>query len=430
MGPRSDLKGFGVTVASGGEDAIRGNSIYANGGRGIDLGNDPALRFNIPGGGTSGPNNQENYPVETAVQQVPGSTIITWTLNSTPSSSFDIDFFANSMLTESGFGDGQYYVYSEHITTDPSGNATFLSFIPSKYKYISATATDSVGNTSEFSMVSSAADGIADSWKVKGIDVNGDGTIDFTPPDASVNRKDVYVEVDAMDGLAPQPLPANLEPDIPADLKTGTYLDLVVAAFYDAPVSDPDGSTGIDLHIEWGHTDIKPVAQWNDQPSGFPDFYAFKAINFGNIPGQPTPTATTLEAMNLVYRYAVFADEALAPDPDNPGAMTYGISGFSNGVSNGFFITLGTWNGDVQKAQAAGLPVTMGDYQAAAFMHELGHTLGLLHGGGDDINFKPNYVSVMNYLWEMPQPWMDQGGNFEWTVNYSSRCSPRSMRRT
>jgi uncharacterized repeat protein (TIGR01451 family) len=30
-------------------------------------------------------------------------------------------------------------------------------------------------------------------------------------------------------------------------------------------------------------------------------------------------------------------------------------------------------------------------------MHELGHTLGLRHGGTDDVNCKPNYVSVMNY---------------------------------
>jgi hypothetical protein len=30
-------------------------------------------------------------------------------------------------------------------------------------------------------------------------------------------------------------------------------------------------------------------------------------------------------------------------------------------------------------------------------MHELGHNLGLHHGGDDDINGKPNYLSVMNY---------------------------------
>ena len=30
-------------------------------------------------------------------------------------------------------------------------------------------------------------------------------------------------------------------------------------------------------------------------------------------------------------------------------------------------------------------------------LHELGHTLGLRHGGDDDSNCEPNYVSAMNY---------------------------------
>lgn len=35
--------------------------------------------------------------------------------------------------------------------------------------------------------------------------------------------------------------------------------------------------------------------------------------------------------------------------------------------------------------------------QAGVFMHELGHTLGLGHGGDEGVNDKPNYLSVMNY---------------------------------
>jgi hypothetical protein len=33
-------------------------------------------------------------------------------------------------------------------------------------------------------------------------------------------------------------------------------------------------------------------------------------------------------------------------------------------------------------------------------MHEVGHSLGLLHGGNENINYKPNYPSVMNYRYD------------------------------
>src|SRR5262249_45104370 len=33
----------------------------------------------------------------------------------------------------------------------------------------------------------------------------------------------------------------------------------------------------------------------------------------------------------------------------------------------------------------------------STFMHELGHSLNLHHGGGEDDNFKPNYMSIMSY---------------------------------
>jgi hypothetical protein len=42
------------------------------------------------------------------------------------------------------------------------------------------------------------------------------------------------------------------------------------------------------------------------------------------------------------------------------------------------------------------------DEQAGTVMHELGHNLGLRHGGGDNLNCKPNYLSVMNYNRQLP----------------------------
>ena len=37
---------------------------------------------------------------------------------------------------------------------------------------------------------------------------------------------------------------------------------------------------------------------------------------------------------------------------------------------------------------------------ALLFIHELGHNLGLKHGGTDNLNYKPNYLSVMNYFFQ------------------------------
>jgi len=60
------------------------------------------------------------------------------------------------------------------------------------------------------------------------------------------------------------------------------------------------------------------------------------------------------------------------------------------------------------------------DQQAGTFMHELGHALGLKHGGGDDINFKPNYHSVMNFTWQMPMVGFDDN----WTPDFSRLEQP------
>lgn len=69
---------------------------------------------------------------------------------------------------------------------------------------------------------------------------------------------------------------------------------------------------------------------------------------------------------------------------------------------NSFVITLGSWTSKT-------------DHMAAAvFVHELGHALDLEHGGdSDEPNYKPNYLSVMNYVYSatgMPdyEAWFNQ----------------------
>ena len=59
---------------------------------------------------------------------------------------------------------------------------------------------------------------------------------------------------------------------------------------------------------------------------------------------------------------------------------------------NDFMVSLGAWTAGVGSR----------DEQAGTFMHELGHNLGLRHGGDDGVNYKPNYLSIMNYQFQLP----------------------------
>ncbi len=132
---------------------ILSNSIYANGGLGIDLGDD-GVTPNHPGGPIPGPNNFQNYPVLFVAATYNGQTYIKGTLNSAADTSYTVQFFANVTPDPSGYGQGQTYLGQATVTTDSSGNATFqvsFSTVVPAGQYISSTATDPTGDTSEFS---------------------------------------------------------------------------------------------------------------------------------------------------------------------------------------------------------------------------------------------------------------------------------------
>lgn len=72
-------------------------------------------------------------------------------------------------------------------------------------------------------------------------------------------------------------------------------------------------------------------------------------------------------------------------------------SGWSDLGGADSLITLGLWRSDVPGDDQVGSALV----QAGTIMHELGHTLGLQHGGTDGTNCKPNFQSVMNYLFQV-----------------------------
>jgi titin len=133
-------------------NAILGNAIFSNDGFGIDLGN-YGVNANISCDAGSGANMAQNYPV--LAQAVSGNgTGVRGTLNSRPNQAFLLQFFANLTCDSSGYGEGRTYLGQKSVVTGNGCNASFVAslpgFVPVGY-VITATATDSANNTSEFS---------------------------------------------------------------------------------------------------------------------------------------------------------------------------------------------------------------------------------------------------------------------------------------
>jgi uncharacterized repeat protein (TIGR01451 family) len=150
------FSGAGVEVDSGSTGiAVEGNAIYGNYGLGIDLNGD-GVTVNTPGGPHSGANNLQNYPVLTSAGSSPTATGVAGTLNSAANTAYRLDFFGSPGVDQSGYGEGRVYLGATTVTTDGSGNATFNAVLPTPIPlgwFVSATATDPLGNTSEFSPV-------------------------------------------------------------------------------------------------------------------------------------------------------------------------------------------------------------------------------------------------------------------------------------
>ncbi len=234
----------------------------------------------------------------------------------------------------------------------------------------------------------SDGDGLPDAWERHGLTLDtpaGPRFVDLPAMGADPMRPDVFLQIDWM-------------ADETHDQRPGAEaLRLVREAFAASPYASPTGSLGINLHVDagadsvmiepdvrWASLSRARVLRWQDTlgtaATGTYDWQAFQALE--DAPGGFSETGRT-----AVFHYAIFGHYH---DRDNPNGS--GASGISRGIGGtDLLITLGNFTDGVGSPRE----------QAGTLMHELGHNLGLRHGGCDDTNAKPGYASVMNYAFQM-----------------------------
>ncbi len=166
---------------------------------------------------------------------------------------------------------------------------------------------------------------------------------------ASPRHKDIFVELDFSDS------------GLRAQLSCAT-LDSLYDAFAAAPVPNPDGTTGINLHIDAG---IKCPSR----------SYAWGGSSLLSLQPGCVTTSTGFDALGKAAfksnRFRVFHHFGVVPE-------------FCGGDSGGVAVKPGTTA--VVALQGTGF--------AHVFMHELGHNLGLDHEPGTFVN----HLSVMGQV--------------------------------
>jgi len=171
---------------------------------------------------------------------------------------------------------------------------------------------------------------------------------------ADPNRKDIFVHLDYMEGCKPP-------------------------AGWERPAIQVFAEHGIALHVDSGPESINA----DGQPWG-------ARSRAGAIPRQANIGVwgdfDRLKDQNFVpsNRRRAFHYAALVDKFDN------GEGGLARSIPEADFVFAGCREPETTPLKR---------YVAIVFAHELGHNLGLRHGGGDDIVGKPNYYGIMNYFW-------------------------------
>jgi hypothetical protein len=269
---------------------------------------------------------------------------------------YEIRLYANNVFTllaQSGT-----FTVAGGACTDTDGDRLCDAYETANGTYVSATSTGTSPSNAD-----TDGDGIRDGDEVV-------GTTGFLPLPAlgvSPVKKNVLLEYDWVDD--------NLDPGTctaHTHRPASSMIARVAAAFAASSNTNPDGSTGITVI--------------NDYGQGFPFNGGNAVAHAGNVTG------------------FVGGADYLSIKNSNFAANR---NGYFHYVETIHWYTANLGSSGQAEINGDDLIVSLGCFistenVANTIVHELGHNLGLLHGGNTSCNWKPNYNSVMNYRFQFP----------------------------
>lgn len=265
-------------------NTLSGNCIYANAALGIELGRpEDGFTANDSDDSDTGPNQFQNYPVLSFMTNDPSRIQVH--LQSAAETTFQIELFGSPQNDPSGFGEGQYFLGTRVATTDSRGQATIEMEceLPSiDIRFLSATATDPNGNTSEFGPVlelpigaDTDSDGIPDMVEDQAPyqgDANRDGIPDRTQGNVASIRNHSGIDlclfspsdtrlsaVQARNSATLSNLPPNVE--FPLGLLEFHLSPIPVGSAVPAILLLPDGIQ-VNTYYKYGATTAHPAPHW------------------------------------------------------------------------------------------------------------------------------------------------------------------------
>ncbi len=221
-------------------------------------------------------------------------------------------------------------------------------------------------------------DGIPDSAEVSGGTYAG---IDLYAMGARTGQRNIFIEVDYMNSTDAGIIPRS------------ESLQLVVNAF---------AAKNIGVHFDAGTQFSSNFSTANFNLGQGSNVVAYEKCVMTDQTTCSSNTSTRrsiydwkAEYMDLrrrnIFHYLLMGNSLYANGAGN------GPSGVAELPGNDLIVTLGSNGFSVSVGTQLNRTI---NFQAATIMHELGHNLNLRHGGNNNVNFKPNHYSIMNYMYQ------------------------------